>query len=108
MATRRNNVSFRRVAWQDSGMDADAGFLGQLGPSLAKVLPMLDERSRRPVLGVAAEAEGEGGAGRGGRAPGRGGPAPGRGPQDAGGDRSRAGHGAGGADQGRVPGGPGV
>src|ERR1700693_3992711 len=64
MATRRNNVSFRRVAWQDSGMDADAGFLGQLGPSLAKVLPMLDERSRRLVLGMAAEAEGKGGAGR--------------------------------------------
>src|ERR1039457_6622017 len=76
MATRRNNVSFRRVAWQDSGMDADAGFLGQLGPSLAKVLPMLDERSRRLVLGMAADAEGKGGGRAGGppRArPGRGG-----------------------------------
>ena len=40
------------------------GFLGQLGPSLLKVLPMLDERSRRLVLGMAAEAEGKGGAGR--------------------------------------------
>jgi len=45
-------------------MDADAGFLGQLGPSLVKVLPMLDERSRRLVLGMAAEAEGKGGTGR--------------------------------------------
>ena len=45
-------------------MDADPGFLGQLGPSLLKVLPLLDERSRRLVLGMAAEAAGEGGAGR--------------------------------------------
>ena len=45
-------------------MDADLGFLGQLGPALQKVLPMLDERSRRLVLGMAAEAEGEGGTGR--------------------------------------------
>jgi Rhodopirellula transposase DDE domain len=45
-------------------MGADPGFLGQLGPSLLKVLPLLDERSRRLVLGMAAEAEGAGGAGR--------------------------------------------
>jgi len=45
-------------------MDAGLGFLEQLGPSLQKVLPMLDERSRRLVLGMAAEAAGEGGAGR--------------------------------------------
>ena len=45
-------------------MDADPGFLGQLGPSLVRVLPLLDERSRRLVLGMAAEAEGKGGAGR--------------------------------------------
>ena len=45
-------------------MDAELGFLGQLGPSLLKVLPMLDERSRRLVLGMAAEAEGMGGTGR--------------------------------------------
>jgi hypothetical protein len=45
-------------------MDTEAGFLGQLGPSLLKVLPMLDERSRRLVLGMAADAEGRGGAGR--------------------------------------------
>jgi hypothetical protein len=45
-------------------MDAEPGFLGQLGPALLKVLPMLDERSRRLVLGMAAEAEGKGGAGR--------------------------------------------
>src|SRR5690242_21184525 len=45
-------------------MDAEMGFLGQLGPALVKVLPMLDERSRRLVLGMAAEAEGKGGTGR--------------------------------------------
>jgi hypothetical protein len=45
-------------------MDAETGFLGQLGPALVKVLPMLDERSRRLVLGMAAEAEGRGGTGR--------------------------------------------
>jgi Rhodopirellula transposase DDE domain len=45
-------------------MDAGMGFLGQLGPSLLKVLPLLDERSRRLVLGMAAEAEGNGGTGR--------------------------------------------
>src|ERR1700693_5267055 len=47
-------------------MAPDAGCLGPRGPSLAKVLPMLGERSRRLVLGMAAEAEGKGGAGRGG------------------------------------------
>jgi hypothetical protein len=45
-------------------MGADLGFLGQLRPSLMKVLPMLDERSRRLVLGMASEAEGDGGTGR--------------------------------------------
>ena len=46
-------------------MDAELGFLGQLGPpSLLKVLPMLDERSRRLVLGMAADAEGKGGTAR--------------------------------------------
>ena len=45
-------------------MDADGDFLGRLGPSLRAVLPMLDERSRRLVLGMAAQAAGEGGTGR--------------------------------------------
>jgi hypothetical protein len=45
-------------------MDAETEFLGQIGPSLLKVLPLLDERSRRLVLGMAAEAEGKGGTGR--------------------------------------------
>ena len=44
-------------------MDADAEFLGRLGPSMQMVLPMLDERSRRLVLGMAARAAGEGGSG---------------------------------------------
>ena len=44
-------------------MGADAGFLGQMGPELQVLLPMLDERSRRLVLGMAARAAGEGGTG---------------------------------------------
>jgi Rhodopirellula transposase DDE domain len=42
-------------------MGTDEGLLGQLGPDLLKVLPMLDERSRRLVLGMAAGAAGDGG-----------------------------------------------
>jgi Rhodopirellula transposase DDE domain len=42
-------------------MGTDGEFLGRLGPELVKVLPMLDERSRRLVLGMAAGAAGEGG-----------------------------------------------
>src|SRR2546429_8439467 len=45
-------------------MDAGMGFLAQLGPSLLKVRPLLDERWRRLVLGMAAGAEGKGGTGR--------------------------------------------
>jgi len=41
-------------------MGADAEFLGRLGPSLVMVLPMLDERSRRLVLGMAARTAGRG------------------------------------------------
>jgi hypothetical protein len=44
-------------------MDADAVFLGRLGPELELLLPMLDERSRRLVLGAVARAAGEGGTG---------------------------------------------
>src|SRR5271169_4726740 len=44
-------------------MGADAEFLGRLGSSLVTVLPMLDERSRRLVMGMAAQAAGEGGTG---------------------------------------------
>src|ERR1700722_9387848 len=44
-------------------MDADAGFLGRMGPELELLLPMLDERSRRLVLGTVARAAGEGGTG---------------------------------------------
>jgi hypothetical protein len=44
-------------------MGADAVFLGRLGPELQLLLPMLDERSRRLVLGAAARAAGEGGTG---------------------------------------------
>jgi hypothetical protein len=50
MGTLQNKGSFGRVAWQDSGIGTDEGLLGQLGPELLKVLPMLDERSRRLVL----------------------------------------------------------
>jgi len=42
-------------------MGADEGFLGRLGPSLLALLPRVDERARRLVLGMAAQAAGEGG-----------------------------------------------
>jgi hypothetical protein len=44
-------------------MSADAGFLGRMGPELQLLLPMLDERARRLVLGAVARAAGDGGAG---------------------------------------------
>jgi hypothetical protein len=44
-------------------MGADSGLLGRLGPELELLLPMLDERSRRLVLGAVARAAGDGGAG---------------------------------------------
>jgi hypothetical protein len=44
-------------------MDADSGLLGLLGPELELLLPMLDERSRRLVLGAVARAAGGGGTG---------------------------------------------
>jgi hypothetical protein len=44
-------------------MDADPGLLGRMGPELELLLPMLDERSRRLVLGAVARAAGDGGAG---------------------------------------------
>ena len=42
-------------------MGTDEDFLGRLGPELRLVLPMLDERSRRLMLGMAARAAGDGG-----------------------------------------------
>jgi hypothetical protein len=44
-------------------MGEDSGLLGRMGPELELLLPMLDERSRRLVLGAVARAAGEGGAG---------------------------------------------
>jgi hypothetical protein len=44
-------------------MGADSGLLGRMGPELERLLPMLDERSRRLVLGAVARAAGDGGAG---------------------------------------------
>ena len=44
-------------------MSAEAGFLGCMGPELRLLLPMLDERSRRLVLGAVARAAGDGGTG---------------------------------------------
>src|SRR6266700_1700596 len=45
-------------------MGADEDFLGRVGLQLQLVLPMLDERSRRLVLGMTALAAGEVGTGR--------------------------------------------
>ena len=42
---------------------ADAEFVGRLGPELELLLPLLDERARRLVLGAVARAAGEGGIG---------------------------------------------
>jgi Rhodopirellula transposase DDE domain len=44
-------------------MGADSGLLGRMGPELELLLPVLDERSRRLVLGAVARAAGEGGRG---------------------------------------------
>ncbi len=44
-------------------MGADADFLGRMGPELQVLLPRLDERSRRLVLGAVARAAGDGGTG---------------------------------------------
>ncbi len=44
-------------------MGADSGLLKQMGPELELLLPLLDERSRRLVLGAVARAAGEGGRG---------------------------------------------
>src|SRR6266851_9577341 len=56
--------SFWRVAWEDRVMGDDAGLLDRLGPELELLRPMLDERSRRLVLGAVARAAGDGGTGR--------------------------------------------
>src|SRR5204863_3543820 len=55
------NLSLRRVVWQDAVMGVDAGLVGLMGPQLELLLPQLDEKSRRLVLGAVARAAGEGG-----------------------------------------------
>ena len=42
-------------------MGADTDFVGRMGPELELLLPRLDERSRRLVLGAVARAAGDGG-----------------------------------------------
>jgi hypothetical protein len=44
-------------------MSADAEFLGRIGPQLELLLPELDEKARRLVLGMVALAAGDGGTG---------------------------------------------
>jgi len=44
-------------------MGADADVVGRMGPELELLLPRLDERSRRLVLGAVARAAGDGGVG---------------------------------------------
>jgi DDE family transposase len=46
--------------WQDAVV-ADADLVGRMGPELELLLPLLDERSRRLVLGTVARAAGDGG-----------------------------------------------
>ena len=57
------NLSLWRVAWQDVLMGADAELVDLMGPQLELLLPQLDERSRRLVLGAVARAAGDGGIG---------------------------------------------
>ena len=59
-------------------MGANAELLKRIGPELELLLPELDEKARRLVLGAVARAAGDGGTGRGGQA-GRGVVADGRG-----------------------------
>src|SRR5579859_6650054 len=61
--TRRNKMSLRRVVCQDSAMGANAELVGLMGPQLDVLLPVLDEKSRRLVLGAVARAAGDGGIG---------------------------------------------
>ena len=42
---------------------ADVDFVGRMGPELELLLPLLDERARRLVLGAVARAAGDGGIG---------------------------------------------
>jgi hypothetical protein len=62
MDTSRNysNVSFGRVAWHHAVM-ADADLVGRMSPELDLLLPLLDDRARRLVLGAVARAAGQGG-----------------------------------------------
>src|SRR5690349_238521 len=63
LRTLQNNLSSWRVAWEDDGMGADEGLLAAMVPQLEVLLPGLDEKSRRLVLGAVARAAGEGGTG---------------------------------------------
>src|ERR1700722_8936261 len=56
-------MSFRCVACQDAGMGANGELIELLGPELGLLLPELDEKSRRLVLGAVARAAGDGGIG---------------------------------------------
>src|SRR5580698_1846156 len=56
-------MSFRRVACQDAGMGADVELLKRIGPELQLLLPELDEKARRLMLGAVARAAGDGGIG---------------------------------------------
>src|SRR5713226_1062136 len=44
-------------------MGVDADFVGRMVPELERLLPMLDERAQRLVLGAVAAAAGDGGTG---------------------------------------------
>ena len=110
-------------------MGVNAELLKLMGPELELLLPELDEKARRLVLGAVARAAGDGGTGAvakltgaswqtvadgaaelesGEVAPRGPGPAAGRGPQEARRDRSGAGAGAAGPGGGLLAGGSGV
>src|SRR6266851_937486 len=56
-------MSSRRVVCQDAGMGASGELLKLFGPELELLLPELDEKARRLMLGAVARAAGDGGIG---------------------------------------------
>src|SRR5258708_10720884 len=61
MGAFRNNVSLWCVGWQDAVMGDAADLVGRMGPDLELLQRLLDEKSRRLVLGMLARAAGDGG-----------------------------------------------
>src|SRR5260370_15386146 len=61
MCAFRNNVSLRCVAWQERVRGDAADLVGRMGRDLEVLQRLLEEKSRRLVLGMLARAAGDGG-----------------------------------------------